>query len=257
MSKSLTWRSIIALFAILAAVVYLVPSLTVGVPGWWSSLLPKDKIRLGLDLQGGMHLVLEVQASKAVETHLERVVEELKRDLRKDRVRYFEMKRGGLDGIEITLMRPDDKEVFLDMVAAGYPDFSVESMPDKEGKPAFQLVLDPKAKTRILKMAVDQALETIRNRIDQFGVSEPEIRPQEDNRLLIQLPGVKDPKRAIALIGKTALLEFKLVDEEHSVEEALKGKIPPGDEILYQISIDPKSGRQNNIPLCVIRNENL
>ncbi len=79
MSKSLTWRSIIALFAILAAVVYLVPSLTVGVPGWWSSLLPKDKIRLGLDLQGGMHLVLEVQASKAVETHLERVVEELKR----------------------------------------------------------------------------------------------------------------------------------------------------------------------------------
>ncbi len=248
MSKSLTWRSIIALFAILVAVAYLVPSLTGGLPGWWSSLLPKDKIRLGLDLQGGMHLVLEVQASKAVETHLERVVEELKRDLRKDRVRYLEMKREGLEGIDITLMRPDDKEVFLDMVTAGYPDFSVESMPDKEGNPVFQLVLDPKARTRILKMAVDQALETIRNRIDQFGVSEPEIRPQGDNRLLIQLPGVKDPKRAIALIGKTALLEFKLVDEEHSVEEALKGKIPPGDEILYQVSIDPKSGRQKKIP---------
>jgi len=158
------------------------------------------------------------------------------------------MKRGGLDGIEITLMRPDDKEVFLEIVAAGYPDFSVKSMPDKEGNPVFQLVLDPKAKTRILKMAVDQALETIRNRIDQFGVSEPDIRPQEDHRLLIQLPGIKDPKRAIALIGKTALLEFKLVDEEHSVDEALKGKIPPGDEILYQVSIDPKSGRQTKIP---------
>ncbi|MBL6967635.1 MAG: protein translocase subunit SecD, partial [Desulfobacteraceae bacterium] len=213
MSKSLNWRGVIALFTILAAVIYLVPSLTDGVPGWWSSLLPKDKIHLGLDLQGGMHLVLEVQASKAVENHLERVVEELKRDLRKDRVRYLELKRNGLDGIEIILMRPDDKGVFLDMVSSGHPDFKAESIPDKEGKPAFQLVLDPKAKIRIMKMAVDQALETIRNRIDQFGVSEPDIRPQEDSRLLIQLPGIKDPKRAIALIGKTALLEFKLVDE--------------------------------------------
>ena len=91
-------------------------------------------------------------------------------------------------------------------------------------------------------MAVEQALETIRNRIDQFGVSEPDIRPQENQRILIQLPGIKDSQRAIALIGKTALLEFKLVDEENSVEEALKGNIPPGDEILYQVSVDPKTG---------------
>ncbi|MBW2353693.1 MAG: protein translocase subunit SecD, partial [Deltaproteobacteria bacterium] len=108
MSKSLTWRSIIALFAILAAVAYLVPSITGGVPGWWSTLLPKDKIRLGLDLQGGMHLVLEVQAAKALENHLERTVDELKRDLRKDSIRYLQMKRDGLDGIQITLMREED-----------------------------------------------------------------------------------------------------------------------------------------------------
>jgi len=247
-SKSLTWRSIIALFAILAAVAYLVPSITGGVPGWWSTLLPKDKIRLGLDLQGGMHLVLEVQAAKALENHLERTVDELKRDLRKDSIRYLQMKRDGLDGIQITLMREEDKEVFMDMIRAGYPDFTVETMPDQEGKPVFQLVLDSKARIRIMKMAADQALETIRNRIDQFGVSEPDIRPQEDYRLLIQLPGIKDPERAIALIGKTALLEFKLVDEENSVEEALKGKIPPGDEILYQITVDPKTGRQRKIP---------
>jgi preprotein translocase subunit SecD len=246
--KSLRWRSIIALFAILAAVVYLIPSLGGGLPGWWSSLLPKDSIHLGLDLQGGIHLVLEVQAGKAVENHLERVVEDLKRDLRKDKVRYLELKRNGLKSVDIILMRSEDKDVFLDMVAAGYPDFKAESLPETEGKPAFQLVLDPKANARITKMAVDQALETIRNRIDQFGVSEPDIRPQEENRLLIQLPGVKDPKRAIALIGKTALLEFKLVDEENSVEEALQGKIPPGDEILYQIAVDPKSGRQTKIP---------
>ncbi len=248
MSKSLKWRGAIALFAILGAVVYLVPSITSGPQGWWSSILPDDEIQLGLDLQGGMHLVLEVQASKAVENHLERMVEELKRDLREDKIRYVELRRDGPDGVVVTLMRPDDEAVFKDILTAGYADFEVASMGQKDGRPSFRLLLIPKAVKQVKKMAVDQALETIRNRVDQFGVSEPDIRPQEDHRLLIQLPGIKDPKRAIALIGKTALLEFKLVDEEHSVEEALKGNIPPGDEILYQVSIDPETGRQQKIP---------
>ena len=244
MLKNLTWRAAIASFAVLVAFIYLVPSLTSEVPGWWSSILPKDKIHLGLDLQGGMHLVLEVESGKAVESHLERVVEELKRDLRKDKIRYTELKRSGTDGVMVTLMRADDETVFNDIIAAGYPDFTVEALGRNEGRPNLRMVMNSKAMDRTKQMAVDQALETIRNRVDQFGVSEPDIRPQADNRLLIQLPGIKDPQRAIALIGKTALLEFKLVDEENSVEEALKGNIPPGDEILYQISVDPKTGRQ-------------
>ena len=248
MSKSLTWRSVIALLAILLALVYLVPSITGEVPAWWSSFLPKDKIHLGLDLQGGMHLVLEVEASKAIESHLERVVDEMKGDLREDKIRYVALKRKGLEGVEIVLMRPKDETLFRDMVSANYPDFSIESMPEQNGKPAFEMVLDEKAKIHTMKMAVDQALETIRNRVDQFGVSEPDIRPQENHRLLIQLPGIKDPKRAIALIGKTALLEFKLVDEEHSVQEALKGNVPPGDEILYQVSVDPDTGHERKTP---------
>ena len=248
MSKSLTWRSVIALLAILLALVYLVPSITGKVPAWWSSFLPKDKIHLGLDLQGGMHLVLEVEASKAIENHLERVVDEMKGDLREDKIRYVALKRKSLEGVEIVLMRSEDETLFRDMVSAGYPDFSIESMPEQNGKPVFEMVLNEKAKIHIMKMAVDQALETIRNRVDQFGVSEPDIRPQENHRLLIQLPGIKDPKRAIALIGKTALLEFKLVDEEHSVQEALKGNVPPGDEILYQVSVDPDTGHERKTP---------
>ncbi len=248
MFKSLRWRAAIALIAVLLALIYLIPSLSGGLPVWWSSLLPKDKIHLGLDLQGGMHLVLEVEAQKAVESHLERVVDELKHELRRKKLRYLELKRLGTKGISLTLMRPEDKDVFVDMVAANFPDFKVETVSDTEGRPAFDLVLGSKAKTHIMKMAGDQALETIRNRIDQFGVSEPDIRPQQDNRILVQLPGVKDPKRAVALIGKTALLEFKLVDDEHSIEAALKGDIPPGDEILYQITVDPKTGQQKKIP---------
>ena len=251
MSKSLGWRAAIVAIVVLLSFIYLMPSLTSVIPGWWSNILPRDKIHLGLDLQGGMHLVLEVGSVKAVESHLERVVEEIKRDLRKSKIRYVELKRLGNDRITLTLMGPEDKDVFNKMVDADYPDFEAVSVPGEGDRPSFELTLLPKAKTHIMKMAVDQALETIRNRIDQFGVSEPDIRPQQDNRILVQLPGIKDAKRAVDLIGKTALLEFKLVDEEHGVEEALKGNIPPGDEILYQVNIDPQTGRETKIPFLL------
>jgi preprotein translocase subunit SecD len=87
---------------------------------------------------------------------------------------------------------------------------------------------------RLRNSAIDQSLETIRNRVDEFGVSEPTIQREGRDRILIQLPGLKDPKRAIELIGKTARLDFKLVDDESSLESALQGDMPMDDEILYQ-----------------------
>jgi preprotein translocase subunit SecD len=98
---------------------------------------------------------------------------------------------------------------------------------------------------------VGQGVETIRNRIDQFGVREPQIVAEGDDRIVIQLPGVKDQQRAIELVGKTALLEFKLVDEGASLEEALKGNVPEDDEILYQRATDPQTGRTTKTPLLV------
>ncbi len=251
MSKKIAWRAAVALFAILMAFIYLAPSLTSEIPAWWTTIFPREKIRLGLDLQGGMHLVLEVQSLKALESHLERVVEELRHDLRKSKMRYLEIERQGTKRVAVTLLRGEDSDNFKKMAEANYPDFEVDRVSIKEGKPSFNMVLRSEAATRIRKMAVDQALETIRNRIDQFGVSEPDIRPQENDRILIQLPGVKDPKRAIALIGKTALLEFKLVDDEHSIDDALKGNIPPGNEILYQTALDPQTGLERKTPFLL------
>ncbi len=247
-SNKLTWRVVVIALSILGAFIYLVPSISQSLPPWWGKILPTEKIHLGLDLQGGMHLVLEVEAEKAVESNIERVVEELKHDLRKNRFRYQDLKRVGTDAISLTLLREKDRKPFVEMFEANYPDFEIKEVSGEPGKPSFRLVLRPKAKEHIMKMAVEQALETIRNRVDQFGVSEPDIRPQGKNRILIQLPGIKDPERAKRLIGKTALLEFKLVDEDHSVEEALKGNIPPGDEILYKVVYDPKTGRVRKIP---------
>ena len=233
------------------ALIYLTPTLTEEMPGWWANILPRDKIVLGIDLQGGMHLVLEVQSLKAVESHLERVVEEMKQDMRGRKMRYLRLSRRGNQEIAVTLIRDEDTDAFKKMAEDNFTDFQVKEEAETDGRPCFGLELRNESLVRIRKMAVDQALETIRNRIDQFGVSEPEIRPQEKDRILVQLPGIKDPKRAIALIGKTALLEFKVVDEEHSVEEALKGNMPPGGEVLYKYSIDPATGFQKKTPFLL------
>jgi preprotein translocase subunit SecD len=250
-AKNLRWRAVITAFLIIAAFIYLIPSLSGELPPWWSSILPRDKIHLGLDLQGGMHLVLEVEASKAVESHLERVVEDLKQDLRDKKIRYLELKRRGTEGIDITLMRAEDRDAFDNLVRTEYSDFEIGQGVPREKGLALVLALTTAARNQIMKLATDQALETIRNRVDQFGVSEPDIRPQENNRILIQLPGIKDPERAIQIIGKTALLEFKLVDEEHSLDQALKGDVPVGDEILYETSTNPKTGQRSKIPFLL------
>ncbi len=97
-------------------------------------------------------------------------------------------------------------------------------------------------------MATDQALETIRNRIDEFGVSEPDIRIQGENRILLQLPGIQDPDRAKDLIGKTAQLTFQLVDEDAGVEAAVQGNLPVGSVLLYENRTDPTTGNTTQIP---------
>ncbi|UCF72169.1 MAG: protein translocase subunit SecD [Deltaproteobacteria bacterium] len=249
MSKKLRWRGLLVLIVIAIALIYLTPSISKTLPPWWPNLLPKEKIHLGLDLKGGMHLVLEVQAQRAVETHLERTVEDIKYSLRNAKIRYRELQRSGPDRIGLTLLRDEDRKAVEGMVANSFPELAVESGSFAEREPKLELVLSQKAQQHIKRMAVDQAVETITNRIDQFGVAEPDIRPQGRDRILVQLPGIKDPKRAIDIIGKTALLEFKLVDEDNSLEEALRGNMPPGDEVLYQIK--GESGSQKKIPFLL------
>ena len=101
------------------------------------------------------------------------------------------------------------------------------------GTTEFFLTLSKEEIRSLRDYAVDQSLETIRNRIDQFGVSEPIIQREGQQDILIQLPGIQDPERAKEIIGKTALLEFKLVDDTVNVEDALKNGPPPGRQILY------------------------
>jgi len=212
---------------------------------------PHKKINLGLDLQGGMHLVLEVDTVKAVEDAIERIAQELRSNLRKERVRVTEIER--IRGTQISLRVVGEKSIeqFYKTLDTNYQDLRLVSE-DQSGD-SLRIVLDlpDRESDQIKRLATDQALETIRNRIDQFGVSEPDIRNQGENRILIQLPGIKDTQRAKQLIGRTALLEFKLLDETNDIGAALQGNIPTGSELLYEVNTDPTTNRESKTPYLV------
>jgi len=247
MFRGLKWRFILYAAVTVFAILLLLPTLTPELPSWFNKVIPTDKIHLGLDLQGGMHLVLEVESEKAVESYVERVKNNLKDDFKDKGIPVGKMEREGID--QIVFEVSGEKEKWEKLLSDRYSMIQEKSItPLEKGISKVTYVLDSRQGEQIKKSAIDQALETIRNRIDQFGVSEPEITRQGTDRILIQLPGVKDPQRAIHLIGQTALLEFKLVDEEGNLEEALKGKAPEGDIILYQRSVDPKTGGVRKIP---------
>jgi preprotein translocase subunit SecD len=247
MLRSLKWRFVFYAAITVFSILLLLPTLTSRLPSWYGSVIPGEKIHLGLDLQGGMHLVLEVQAEKAVESAVERLKAGLKDDLKEKGIPFGKVEREKQD--QIVLEISGDKAKWDKLQVERYPHMrELSASQEGGGVMKITLVLDGKEAERIKKNAVDQALETIRNRIDQFGVSEPEITPQGTDRIQIQLPGIKDAARAVALIGRTALLEFKLVDEEGNVDEALKGNVPPGDVILYHRETDPQTGAVKKTP---------
>ena len=225
----------------IAAIIYVLPTIN---PSLW----PHKKINLGLDLQGGMHLALEVETDKAVESTIERIIQEIRGFLRNDHIRYTALNR--IEGNRILIKLEGQKNIdeFEKILDTEFKNLRILSRSMGGDVLTMQIDLPDKETERIKKLATDQALETIRNRIDQFGVSEPDIRRQGENRILVQLPGIKDTKRAIALIGKTALLEFKLVDETHDLNDALKGHVPPGSEVLYGVKVDPTTHRTYKTP---------
>ncbi|NWF76335.1 MAG: protein translocase subunit SecD [Nitrospirae bacterium] len=258
MKKKILWRLILIIITIILAFIFFLPNtpLFKYMPEWWKNNMPHKGIILGLDLQGGLHLVFEVEGDKAVEITTERYASGLK-DLFTKKKLSADVTVSGLT-IKINPSTPEIRKT----IEENYPALTFIG----EGGTLVYKISDKEVK-RIKDNAADQALETIRNRIDQFGVAEPTIMRQSENEIVIQLPGIKDPKRAIDLIGKTAQLEFKIVDDESPIaaelpqsiipgEEELflqqfAGKIPEGDEILFEKRINRETGEIRKIPILL------
>jgi preprotein translocase subunit SecD len=258
MKKKVLWKVILISVTLVLAVIFFLPNTPVFkyMPEWWKENMPHKGIVLGLDLQGGLHLVFEVEGDKAVEIQTERYATSLKNMLAKKKI-TAEVNASGLN-ITIVPSTSDIRKVIDE-------NFPILTHVETDGRLVYKI--SDKEARRMKDSAAEQALETIRNRIDQFGVAEPTILRQGENEIVVELPGVKDPKRAIELIGKTAQLEFKLVDDEAPVaaklpqsiapgeeEDLLKqfaGKIPEDDEILFEKKINGDTGEVRKVPILL------
>jgi preprotein translocase subunit SecD len=209
---------------------------------------PKKTINLGLDLQGGIHLVLGVDIDTAFQAQVERAGDAIRGSLEKKGIAVKSVERRRTTELVVQLASPQS---WAEAQTALKEHGAFEVKEADQGAGRIALAMRPREVANQREWFIKQGLETIRNRVDQFGVAEPSIQQQGDNRILIQLPGVQDPERAKALIGKTALLEFKLVNDGANIEQALAGQIPPGSELVYQRRVDKQTKEERRIPYVV------
>ena len=249
--RSITWRWLVVAGVTLLAAVLLYPSVS------WYRLSaeerqsredlrerPKSLLNLGLDLRGGTHLLMAVDVNKALENALDRNADDLRREAGEAKIAIAGAVRRNAR-IEVSLNSTADRSQFTDLVKQRFPNLSIESTTAQDGQVTLQLATNAREVQRLRDSTIEQSLETIRNRIDQFGVTEPIIQRQGDENIVVQLPGIQDPQRAKELIGRTAVLEFKLLADVPGSEDIIAGKrpVPPGTQILTGVDANRSTGR--------------
>lgn len=240
-----------ALIVALLGLAYMLPSLPGVSQSGLGSILPDDRINLGLDLKGGIHLTLEVDVNKAIENSLAQIGQDVRSYAREKNIMVLKPHVLSGERLAFTLLRKGQQQNFDSFLGENFSALTVQAAkPLADGKVEYMASLTPDYRKHIIKMTVDQAVKTIRNRIDEFGVAEPDIRKQQGGRIQVQLPGLQDPERAIGIIGKTAHLEFRIVDDSADIQRALKGILPP-DRILMTMRTENPDGTFTEAPVVV------
>lgn len=263
MTQSWNWKASATLIAIVASFYILAPTL-IELPEGISKLFPKKTINLGLDLRGGMYLEMDVNLKEALENRIDILIIEMER-LAKDKIQDLKLTREYQTNNVRTEFPAGGRSIFDNLLRENFSDIFEPAQNAVEGG-ALSLKLTQTYINHIHEMTVKQAEEAVRNRVDRYGVAEAVINRQGSDRIIIELPGIKDPDRIIDIIRKTGLLEFKLVDESmdqgeltalvgqsraekqipegHSkdigdqINSALQGKIPEDTEVLFEVERD-------------------
>lgn len=212
---SLRTRWFIIIFSILVGALWVSPNF---IAYDKDSLLGKYKMILGLDIQGGLHLVMGVDVDTVIQERAIRLVKDLESQFKADNISYQSVQVTGAKKTEIEILfgGENNKDAILKFISDRYPSTLqvVNNSADRIGLQYFDAVT-----LEMKKHIVEQSIEVIRNRIDEFGVSEPSITAQGSNRILVQLPGVKDSARAKELINRTARLDFRVGSSEIAADK--------------------------------------
>ena len=232
------WKVVLVLLATILGLLFTLPNLLPasvrdGLPGF----MPKNTLKLGLDLQGGSYLLYSVDTAALRTERLNNMTEDVRSTFREKQIAFTDLAiTNGEIGVRITdpnqvSMALNDLRKTLGATLAGVAggrDVSVSGGPDQRIRVAFV----PEAFDAEASKAVEQNIEVIRRRIDKIGTKEPDIARQGKDRIVIAAAGESDPERLKSVIGQTAKLTFQMVDETASPEDAAAGRIPPGDEVL-------------------------
>ena len=205
----------------------------------WLREFGAEPMFLGLDLRGGVHFLMEVDMDAAIAKAEDRYIEDMRSYLRENKVRYRTITKNKTGGLLIRFKDNNERDKGKAIIEDNFPDLNV-TIPDTETDEA-QLTATMKEKVVLetQKLALQQNITTLRKRVNELGVAEPVIQQQGLNRVVVQLPGVQDTAEAKKILGATATLEFRLVDENHSPQDAVDGRVPAGSKLYYERNGQP------------------
>ena len=201
-------------------------------PGWLAALRAKP-MYLGLDLRGGVHFLMQVDTAAVLKKAEESYVDDMRRVMREKKVQYLTVTRFDRGGIEIRFRDGGERDKGRDILRKELPDVELVDA-DRSGDFAISANMKQTAVFEKSRFALEQNMNSLRNRVNELGVAEPIIQQQGQDRIVVQLPGVQDTAKAKEILGRTATLEIMMVDEEHDLGGALAGQVPAGSK-LYKM----------------------
>ena len=205
----------------------------------WLSKFGAEPMSLGLDLRGGVHFLMEVDMDAAVDKAEERYISELRSFLRENKVRYKTITRNKPSGLLIRFKDDNERNNGQSLIEKNLLDLNIIAPDANETEFSLIITIKDEVLLETQRLALQQNITTLRKRVNELGVAEPVIQRQGLKRVVVQLPGVQDTARAKAILGATATLEFRLVDEEHEPQEAVNGRVPAGSKLYYERNGQP------------------
>jgi preprotein translocase subunit SecD len=205
-------------------------------PAWLEKINARP-MYLGLDLRGGLHFLMEVDTETVMSQTYERYLNDVRGLLRSNKIRYLGLRQKG-ESLTLKFRSAELRDRASSVIRREYRELQLSEV-DSGGSYGLRATLTEAAVKDIMKGALQQNVTTLRNRVNELGVAEPVIQQQGDNRIVVQLPGIQDSARAKKILSATATLEFRLVDVEHSVQDALAGKVPPGSRLYKERNGQP------------------
>ncbi len=206
-------------------------TLVADLPGWLQAF-GAAPMYLGLDLRGGIHVLIDVDMDSAVDKALERYTGDIRSLLRNEKVRYVTANHDA-ERLTVRFREPAIRSQAEKLIGDEFPNLLFEAEDDGTSY-LLHAQLKRAEVQSVKKFALEQNMTTLRNRVNALGVSEPVIQQQGDRRIVVELPGVQDPSRLKEILGATATLEYRLGDTEHSVEDAVSGRVPIGTKLYYE-----------------------